>query len=398
MSKRFLNVIINSEFKISQVGVMFMGRKEFLKDVKKVVVKVGTSTLTHDNGLLNYEIIEKLVRQLANLHNKGYEVVLVSSGAVGAGLGYLKNYKKPMSIPEKQACAAVGQVALIHIYRKIFSEYGKNIGQVLLTKDDIADRERYLNARDAFFELLENDIIPIVNENDVVVTDEIKVGDNDTLSALVSNLVESDLLIILTDIDGLYDKNPKAHEDARLIHTVEQLDQEIMESAGDTVSKFGTGGMITKLKAAEIVTAYGTDMIIARGKEENIINRLLNCEALGTIFLRNKKIVNAKKQWIGFGTKTEGKIIIDAGAKQAIYNNNSLLPVGIKAVEGEFQRGSIVSICDEDNNEIGRGITNYDSDNLEKIIGVNSKDVRDILGFNSYDEVIHINRMMVKGR
>ena len=367
-----------------------------LENINRIVIKVGSSTLTHDTGLLNFEMIEKLVRQMSNLKNEGYEVVLVSSGAIAAGLSYLKEYKRPMHMREKQACAAVGQVALIHIYRKLFAEYGWDIGQILLTKADIGDRERYLNARDAFFELLEHDIIPIVNENDAVVTDEIKVGDNDTLSALVSNLVDSDLLVILSDIDGLYDKNPQKYADAKFIHVVENIDEKIIASAGGAGSSVGTGGMITKLKAAEIVTAYGGNMIIARGTKENILNRLVSGEALGTIFLKNKKALNAKKQWIGYGANFEGEIVVDPGAKNAILNNKSLLPVGIKNIVGDFKRGSIVRIVDEDRNIIAKGISNYKSEDLKKIVGVHSDAIESILGFNTYNEAIHVNNITIK--
>lgn len=373
-----------------------MNRKTRMKSVKRIVVKVGTSTLTHDTGLINYEMIEKLVRQLANLKNNGYEVILVSSGAVGAGLSYLTTYKRPMNMRQKQACAAVGQVALVHIYRKFFSEYGKDIAQILLTKADIADRERYLNARDAFFELLEHDVIPIVNENDAVVTDEIKVGDNDTLSALVSNLVDGDLLIILSDIEGLYDKNPLSDQGAKLLSIVEKIDEDIINSAGGAGSALGTGGMVTKLKAAEIVTTFGSDMIIAKGSEDNILNRLIHGEALGTLFIKNDRILNAKKQWINYGASEMGTVVVDEGAKKAILNNKSLLPVGITEIKGNFKRGAIVEIADEHMNVIAKGITNYDASDLSKIKGVHSQKIQEVLGYNSYNEAIHVNNMSVK--
>lgn len=373
-----------------------MNRQTRMKSVKRIVVKVGTSTLTHDTGLINYEMIEKLVRQLANLKNNGYEVILVSSGAVGAGLSYLTGYKRPMNMRQKQACAAVGQVALVHIYRKVFSEYGKDIAQILLTKADIADRERYLNARDAFFELLEHDVIPIVNENDAVVTDEIKVGDNDTLSALVSNLVDGDLLVILSDIEGLYDKNPMTHKDAKLLPLVKKIDEDIINSAGGAGSAFGTGGMVTKLKAAEIVTTFGSDMIIAKGNCDNVLNRLVNGEELGTLFIKNDRILNAKKQWINYGASEMGTIIVDAGAKKAILSNKSLLPIGIKSIKGEFKRGAIVEIADEKLNVIAKGITNYDASDLSLIKGVHSQNIQDVLGYNSYNEAVHVNNMSVK--
>lgn len=372
-------------------------RKKYLKDVRRVVIKVGTSTLTYETGLLNLEIIEKLVRQIANLHNKGYEVILVSSGAVGAGLGVIPTMKFPLkSIPDKQAAAAVGQVALTHMYQKLFSEYSKNIGQILLTQSDIDDRKRYLNARDAFFKLLENKVIPIVNENDAVVTDEIKVGDNDTLSALVTNLIEADLLIILSDIDGLYDSNPQKNSNAQIIRCVENVDENIISLADGAGSQRGTGGMITKLKAAEIVTSYGGNMIIANGKEDNVLNRVLNNETLGTLFLPKENKINAKKQWIGLSVKSTGAIIIDQGAKKAILNSKSLLPVGIVKIKGHFSRGDIVKIVDQNDIIVAQGIVNYDSVALDKLKGITSDQINEILGYKECDEAVHIDNMLKK--
>ncbi|MBK5240072.1 glutamate 5-kinase [Clostridium sp.] len=268
-------------------------RKEYLKDVKKIVVKVGTSTLTHSTGLLNLKHIDNLVRQLADIHNEGIQVVLVSSGAIAAGMGKLGLKVKPKTIPGKQAAAAVGQGALIHIYEKFFSEYGKIVGQILLTKEDIIDKKRYLNAHNAFKALLLQGVIPIVNENDAVATDEIKVGDNDTLSAMVTKLIDADLLIILSDIDGLYDSNPRTNPNAKFIYNVKEITDEIINSADSVGSDLGTGGMATKIKAAKIVVAANADMIIAEGSEPNIISDILGGKKIGTLFerkLKNKKI------------------------------------------------------------------------------------------------------------
>lgn len=269
-------------------------RKEYLKDVKKIVVKVGTSTLTHSTGLLNLRRIESLVRQLADIHNQGIQVILVTSGAIGAGMGRLGLKVRPETMPEKQAAAAVGQGTLIHMYEKFFSEYGKTIAQILLTKEDIVDEERYLNARNTFSALLSQGVIPIVNENDAVATDEIKVGDNDTLSAMVTSLVEADLLIILSDIDGLYDSNPRENPAAKIICNVKEITDEIKASAEGAGSKFGTGGMTTKIKAAEIAVAANASMIIAEGSEPNIINDILEGREIGTLFERKTKAINVK--------------------------------------------------------------------------------------------------------
>lgn len=272
-------------------------RKEYLKDVTRVVVKVGTSTLTHSTGLLNLKRIEKIVRQLADIHNQGIQVVLVTSGAIGAGMGKLGLKVRPKTMPEKQAAAAVGQGILIHMYEKFFCEYGKTIAQILLTKEDIVDEERYLNARNTFFMLLSQGVIPIVNENDAVVTDEIRVGDNDTLSAMVTNLIEADLLIILSDIDGLYDSNPRTNPNAKIIYNVAKITDEIKASAEGAGSSLGTGGMATKIKAAEIVVSGNASMIIAEGSEHNIISDILEGREIGTLFERNSKARRSKSEF-----------------------------------------------------------------------------------------------------
>ncbi|MBW9149843.1 glutamate 5-kinase [Clostridium sp. CM028] len=269
-------------------------RKEYLKGVTKIVVKVGTSTLTHSTGLLNFKRIENLIRQLADIHNQGIQVVLVTSGAIGAGMGKLGFTVRPETIPEKQAAAAVGQGILIHMYEKFFSEYGKTIAQILLTKEDIVDNTRYLNAHNTFLTLLSQGVIPVVNENDAVIVDEIMFGDNDTLSAMVTSLIGADLLIILSDIDGLYDSNPRTNSDAKIIYNVSEITDEIKESAEGVGSNLGTGGMATKIKAAEIVVAANASMIIAEGSEPNIINDILEGRDVGTLFERNTKTMSER--------------------------------------------------------------------------------------------------------
>jgi len=264
-------------------------RKNYLKDVTKVVVKVGTSTLTHSTGLLNFKHIENLIRQLADIHNKGIEVVLVTSGAIGAGMGKLGLKKRPETIPGKQAAAAVGQGILIHMYEKFFSEYGKTTAQILLTKEDIMDETRHLNAHNTFLMLLSQGVIPVVNENDAVIVDEIMVGDNDTLSAMVTSLIGADLLIILSDIDGLYDSNPRINPEAKIIYNVSEITDEIRESAEGAGTNLGTGGMATKIKAAEIVVAANACMIIAEGSTPNVITDILEGIEIGTLFERNSK-------------------------------------------------------------------------------------------------------------
>lgn len=256
-----------------------------LKNVKRVVVKVGTSTLTHATGHMNFNQIDLLARQLSDVQNQGFEVVLVTSGAIGAGVGKLNLKEKPKTIPEKQAAAAVGQGVLMHLYEKFFSEYGKIIGQILVTNNDFQDAKRRQHARDAFETLLEMKVIPIVNENDAVVVDEIKVGDNDTLSALVCSNIEADLLVLLSDIDGLFSDDPRVNEDARLIQTVTYIDDNLKAVAKGAGSEFGTGGMATKIRAAEIACAGGAYMIIANGSTDKVLNRIMAGEWIGTLFL-----------------------------------------------------------------------------------------------------------------
>lgn len=374
-----------------------MTRKELLGDIKRIVIKVGTSTLAHSTGLLNLERIEKLVRSISDLHNKGYEVILVTSGAIGAGMGKLNLKERPKNIPQKQAVAAVGQVTLIHLYQKIFAEYGKIVGQLLLTKDDISDRHRYLNGRNTTFALLEQGAIPIVNENDAVVVDEIKVGENDSLSAFVSSLIDADLLIIFSDIDGLYDANPHTNPNAKLISLIETIDDSIRAVAGDAGSKLGTGGMATKIKAAEIATESGTNMIIAHGENPTILSSIVNGEEIGSLFLKSKKNVKAKKHWLKYSSKKIGNIFVDEGAEKALFKHKSLLAKGIVKIDGKFEKGDVVSIKNLENKELAVGITSYSYNEVEKIIGKHTKEFEKILGYKDYDEVIHINNMEIIG-
>jgi glutamate 5-kinase len=259
-------------------------REEYIKDVKRVVVKVGSSTLTHSNGSLNLRCIENLVRQLSDIHNRGVEIILVTSGAIAAGVGKLGLRTKPKSMPKKQAAAAVGQVALMHMYDKLFAEYGQVTAQILITKEDMEQSTRLVNARNTFSALLKQKVIPIVNENDAIATEEIKFGDNDTLSAEVCKLTASDLLILLSDIDGLYDSNPALNPDASLISYVNEIDEDICNAAGGAGSSAGTGGMITKLSAARIATASGAAMMIVNGAIPNILNEVLEGREVGTFF------------------------------------------------------------------------------------------------------------------
>jgi len=370
-------------------------REEILENIQKIVVKVGTSTLTNEDGNLNIEKIKKIVSELSNLSNKGYDVVLVTSGAVGAGMGKLNMTERPKTLSEKQALASVGQVALTHLYQLLFQEYGKIIGQILLTRGDFSDRRRYLNARNVCNTLLKNKIIPVINENDAVVSNELKVGDNDTLSALVSGLIDADLLIILSDVQGLYNKNPQKYEDANLIEIVGKIDDDIKKTAGGEGSKFGTGGMITKIIAAEMATKIGTNMVIASGDDPKNISRIVEKENIGTLFTKKNKKISSKKYWLAYGTNKKGLLTIDEGAEKALFKGKSLLPVGIKSFEGDFDKGTVLKIMNMKNENIATGISNYSSDEIALIKGHRSEDIEKILGHKYDDVVVHIDNMVV---
>lgn len=371
-------------------------RETYIKDVKRIVVKVGTSTLTYPTGLLNLNKIENLVRQLSDAHNRGIEVILVSSGAIGAGIGKLGLKKRPKTIPEKQAAAAVGQGILLHMYEKIFSEYGKPVGQILLTREDLSHRTRFLNASNTFYSLLEQGVIPIVNENDAIVVDEIKFGDNDTLSAMVASIVNADLLVLVTDIDGLYDSNPKTNPDANFIPVVDEITEDIVAAAGGAGSSLGTGGMATKINAGKIATSSGSSMVIVNGDNHNFLTDILDAKEVGTLFLGQKDHVKAKKHWMAFATNPTGSIIIDNGAEKALVNRNkSLLSKGITSIDGTFQEGEVVSILNSKKEEIAHGITNYNSMEIDLIKGLDSNIIEDKLGYKNYDEVIHKNNLVI---
>ena len=342
---------------------------------KRIVVKVGSSTISHATGKLNYRRMEHLVRELADLQNQGKQMILVSSGATNAGMAPLHMDHRPRSIREKQALAAVGQV--------------------LLTRMDSQDRSKFMNSRNALLTMLDMGVIPIINENDVVAVDEYKIGDNDTLSAMVSGLVDADLLILLSDIDGLYTDNPRTHDDAKIIPVVDNIDKHIYEIAGDAGSSMGTGGMYTKIQAASIATAADVDMVIASGSEDGIISRICAGEEVGTLFKAKETPLHSKKRWLVSGSKAQGRLVVDQGCRNAIIDHgSSLLPVGITAVEGIFDEGDIVSVV-YDGLTIAKGISNYSSVNINAIKGLQSADIPKVLGHNGiYEEVIHRDNLV----
>lgn len=363
---------------------------------KRIVVKVGSSSLTHQTGKLDLQQIESLVRQLQDLRNQGKEVVLVSSGAVGAGMGKLGLAKKPRTIPEKQAVAAVGQGILMHMYEKMFAEYGGTVAQVLLTREDMVDRKRFSNARNALNALLNMNVIPIINENDTVAVEEIRFGDNDTLSAMVASLINADLLLILSDIDGLFSANPKRDKEAKLISLVQEITAEIEQLAGGEGSRLGTGGMATKIQAARIAMNSGVAVIIAHGRKERVALRIMAGEELGTLFLPKEQKMHTRKKWIAFGSAVHGKIVIDEGACRALLEDGkSLLPSGVVDVVGGFSIGDTVSLVRPTGEEIARGIVNYEHEHLLKIKGAKTKDIEKILGHKDSDEVIHRDNLVI---
>lgn len=363
---------------------------------RRIVVKVGTRLLTHSTGKLNLGYIESLVRVLADLRNQGREIVLVSSGAIGAGMGRLGIDKRPDSIQEKQACAAVGQGLLIQRYEKIFSEYGLVAAQILLTRTDLVSRRRYINSCNTILTLLGWGAIPVVNENDTVSVQEIEFGDNDSLSALVAGLCDADLLVILTNIAGLHKGNPCNDPGAPLVTEVKTITPEIKSWCEDSGDELSTGGMITKLQAAEIATCSGVGMHIADGREPTVINAIIKGEKIGTYFHPQKRFLNRRKRWIAYGMVVEGMVVIDGGAREALCESGkSLLPVGVVDVKGSFNKGDLVSLVDEKGREIGRGLTNFSSLELSRIKNHPSSEIDSLIGRQEADEVIHRNNMII---
>lgn len=369
---------------------------QHLKTAKRIVIKVGTSTLAHRTGKLNLNRMEQLARQLTDLIHQGREVVLVTSGAVGIGLGKLGFEERPASIIERQAVAAVGQGLLMQEYEKIFAEYGQIVAQILLTRSDISDRKRYLNARNTILTLLNYHVIPIINENDTVATEELKIGENDTLSALVAGLIEADLLILLSDINGLYTADPKQDPTAELIPLVTEINQEVLAMAGGAGSQLGTGGMITKLEAAKMATAAGTSMVLMNGDEPAKLQHIFTGIPVGTVFLSNQPVINSRKRWIAYGPMVNGELVVDTGAERALLKNGtSLLPSGIVDLRGDFEEGDVIKIMSLNNIELGRGYTNYSKEHLLKIKGKKSHEIELILGFKAADEVIHRDNLVI---
>ncbi len=365
----------------------------------RIVAKFGTSLLTGGSDHLNQDIMSRLVTQVAQLHKQGLELLIVSSGAIAAGRHKLGMLKELKGIPFKQVMASIGQNRLMYLYEQLFSQHDITVAQALLTKADLFDRAGYLNARNTLLALLELKVLCVVNENDVVAVDEIqeaRFGDNDNLSAMVANLVDADLLLLLTDIAGLYTADPHRDSDACLISQVERIDSEIECLVADTRGGLGVGGMITKIEAAKLAIASGVTVVIADGREQDIILRLAAGEAVGTHFIPTSSKVESRKRWMLSGLSTKGKLVVDSGAALALRKQNrSLLPAGIKEVEGEFQRGDIVNIYDPEGAWVGCGITNYSSADINVIKGAHSGKIAALLGYDYGAEVVHRNNLVV---
>lgn len=367
-----------------------------IQNSKRLIIKVGSSLVTNDGRGLDHAAIAKWADQIARLRQMGKEVVLVSSGAIAEGMLRLGFEKRPTGIDKLQACAAVGQMGLAHIYETSFQAHGLRTAQVLLTHADLAHRERYLNARSALFTLLRLGVVPIINENDTVVTDEIKFGDNDTLGALVANLIEGDALIILTDQKGLYTADPRKDPHAVFVHHAKAGDLTLETMAGGAGSSIGRGGMLTKILAAKRAASSGAHTVIAWGREDDVLTRLAGGELIGTQLTAQTGQLTARKQWMADHLQTAGKVVLDAGAVQKVSDEGkSLLPIGVTQVHGEFSRGEVITCTDEAGRAIARGLTNYSSSDARRIIRHPSGDIASILGFIEEPELIHRDNLVL---
>jgi glutamate 5-kinase len=371
-------------------------RKKVLGKARRIVVKVGSSILASVDKGLHYEAFSRLTKEISELKRQGHEIILVSSGAIAAGMEKLGYKTRPQTITQKQATAAVGQSRLMNIYENYFSRYQQMVAQVLLTHDDLSHRRRFLNARNTLLALLELGIIPIINENDTVVVDEIKVGDNDNLSALITNLIEADLLIILTDIEGICDCDPRSHPDARCISLIEDIDADMESVMGETRSQMSVGGMVSKIQAARKASRFGIPTVVACGTNKEVLHQVLKGKEVGTLILPKARTLSSRKHWIAFNLKPKGDVIVDEGAKKAVVQKGkSLLPSGVREVRGFFHRGDPVSCVGPRGKEFARGLVNYSVQELEKIRGHRTGEIEKILGYKYSDEIIHRDDLVV---
>lgn len=367
-----------------------------LKNSHRVVVKVGSALVTNDGRGLDIQAIERWATQIAELQKMGREVILVSSGAIAEGVLRLGWETRPSHVYELQAAAAVGQMGLVEAYERHFRNHGIGTAQVLLTHQNLTDREQYLNARMTIRELLRLGIVPVINENDTVVTSEIKVGDNDTLGALVTNLVEADVLVILTDQKGLYTADPRKDPNATFVNVATAGDPALEKMAGGAASTLSKGGMITKILAAKRAARSGAGTIIASGREEDVLTRLAKGELIGTHLKPSSTVLHARKQWIADHLRASGSLVLDDGAAKALVaKHTSLLPVGVIEVKGDFVRGEVVSCLTEDGREIARGLVNYSSDDASRILRAHTEEIEERLGYMEQPEMIHRDNMVV---
>lgn len=368
--------------------------REQLSGVRRVVVKVGSSTISRGFEL-DDSALDGLVADLARVKKSGIEVILVTSGAISAGVGALGRSSRPQTIPGLQAAAAVGQSRLMHAYEDRFQEYGEMAAMMLLTQEDFTNRKRYTHISNTLNTLLQLGTVPIINENDTVAVEEIKVGDNDTLSAQVTNLADADLLVVLSDQAGFFTGDPRRDSHSELINVVPVITEDIRKAAGRAGTQGGTGGMVTKLQAAEIVTGSGEMMVLADGKEPDVVNRILSGEPIGTLFLPQTP-KSSRKRWIAYSRPPKGRLLVDNGARAALVDRGkSLLASGVRSVEGEFEYGDTVSCLDENRDEFGRGLVNYNTEDITKIIGKRTREIEKILGSRYYEEVIHRDNLVL---
>lgn len=379
-------------------------RKESIKKARRVVVKVGSNVLAagfDDKAGSDAEVFGRIARDLHEAKAAGREVVLVSSGAIAMGIRHLELSERPVTIPERQAVAAVGQVRLMANYDAEFSRHGDHAAQVLLTHGDLADRKRFLNARNTLVTLIGRGIIPVINENDTVAVDEIKFGDNDNLAALVTNLIEADLLVMLTDTGGIYDRDPKADPAARVIAEITDIDAFNLDwvgAGGGEAGKagFGTGGIVSKIEAAKKAAHFGCSTIVASGLEPGILTAILAGKDVGTFIAPKQDILTSKKHWIAYSTRPSGRVIVDDGARGALLGKGkSLLPAGIKSIDGVFEAGEVIHCVDMKGMEFARGVVNYSSREIESIMGLKTTEIEKVLGYKVYDEVIHRDNLVV---
>ena len=388
--------IAGEEWSVGAKEDRVVNSRQQLREARRIVVKIGSALLTNDGKGLCVEGLDAWVAQIASLRAEGREVVLVSSGAVAEGMTRLGWRERPADLHRLQAAAAVGQMGLVQAYEARFRQHGLQTAQILLGHDDISARDRYLNARNTLLTLLELGVVPVVNENDSVVTDEIRFGDNDTLAALVANLIDADSLVILTDQQGLFDSDPRSNPGATLIAEADAADASLDAMVGGSAGSLGRGGMLTKLRAARLAARSGADTLIAGGREQEVLCRAVAGESLGTLLLAKEPPLAARKKWLAGQLRVRGSVAVDAGAARVLrQQGRSLLPVGMTGVQGAFERGDLVSCVDPAGREVARGLVNYSAEDARKLVGVSTAAIADVLGYLSEPEMIHRDNMVL---